>query len=581
MIAQNPTIASCFKRAVSRSGGMEDPVHITLSGHEYSLQVPKDDWPASGQTSHATTAKGTPATSQAHTPVQPTSSLLAAIISVSTGDTLAIGPRLGFLVLPKDPIECQVLLRKQITADGKTLGKASQGLCNNFHHMGEYHSKQMKAMRECQLAGVCDLKAQVTQALSDWREDLSSHQLLLGMVPSTSLYNSVVADLRTKTYEMANKVKQAKVAYVESKKGTLKALEKMKKETLDKLETLSNSAIDRFMDEMATAVYEHFGTSMEAIPFMASAARIVANFHLITFALALQSADLPLDIEFGLSEVELDLFTTLACVIPSLCPLGTTTTLPRPDQLQGDLIGAEEVLAPYNVETDREKAVSSTSNKGVARVSQAPSTFSKSRSATPAFSCEASPSPTKAQVATKGATMTNTFHSNVTTRIIPRYVPPLIGGCWDAEGLKHLQDIFRQHTAPSATASATSATDPWDGQHTSPQETPSKRQKMSFTPCPRDPKTQQVVKTLVASTGYELASGSTLHQVHNVTAQDNPEVIQEPNEDVDVGDDKDVDDDIAYLGTSQLGELQAGTDTTPVLKSKKKKSTKPKTEDKA
>ena len=195
-------------------------------------------------------------------------------------------------------------------------------LCNDFRHMGKYHSKQMKAMRECQLAGICDLKAQVTQALSDWRVDLSSCQLLLGMVPSTSLYNGVVGDLRTKTYEMANKVKQVEVAYMESKKGTLRALEKMKKETLDKLETLSDSAIHRFMDEMAAAVYEHFGTSMESIPFMTSAARIVANFCSITFALALQSADLPLDIELGLSEVELDLFTTLAHIIPSLCPLG-------------------------------------------------------------------------------------------------------------------------------------------------------------------------------------------------------------------------------------------------------------------
>ena len=157
----------------------------------------------------------------------------------------------------------------------------------------------MKAMRECQLAGIWDLKAQVTQALLDWRVNLSSRQHLLGMVPSTSLYNSVVADLRTKTYEMANKVKQAEVTYMESKKGTLKALEKLKKETLDKLDTLSVLAIDQFMDKMATAFYEHFGTSMEAVPFMASAAGIAANFHLITFALALQSADLPLDVEVG------------------------------------------------------------------------------------------------------------------------------------------------------------------------------------------------------------------------------------------------------------------------------------------
>ena len=90
--------------------------------------------------------------------------------------------------------------------------------------MGEYHSQQMKTMQEHQLAGVLKLKTQVIQALSDWRVNLSSHQRLLGTVPSTSLYNSVVVNLRTETYEMANKV-----AYAESKKVTLKALEKMKK----------------------------------------------------------------------------------------------------------------------------------------------------------------------------------------------------------------------------------------------------------------------------------------------------------------------------------------------------------------
>ena len=134
----------------------------------------KDDWLASSQTSCTTMAKGTPATSQAHTPVQPTSSLLAAIPSVSTGGVSAIGPPPGFLILPEDPIEHQAVLREQIRADGKTLGKASQVLCNNFRHMGEYHSKQMKAIQECQLAGIHKLKAQVIQALSDWRVKFSS-----------------------------------------------------------------------------------------------------------------------------------------------------------------------------------------------------------------------------------------------------------------------------------------------------------------------------------------------------------------------------------------------------------------------
>ena len=66
--------------------------------------------------------------------------------------------------------------------DGKTLGKASRVLCTNFHHMGKYHSQQMKAMWECQLAGIHELKTQVIQALWDGRVDLSSRQHLLGTV---------------------------------------------------------------------------------------------------------------------------------------------------------------------------------------------------------------------------------------------------------------------------------------------------------------------------------------------------------------------------------------------------------------
>ena len=469
---------------------MEDPVYVTIPGHEYSLEVSKEDWLASGQTSNTTTAKGTPSTSQTHTEVHHTSSLPTAIPSVSTGSVPSIGPPPGFPTLPEKPVKCQAALREQITADGKTLTKASWVLCTDFHHMGKYHSQQMKTMRECQLSGVHELKTQVIQALSDWRVDLSSHQWLLGMVPSTSLYNSVVADLRIKTYEMANKVKQAEVAYAEGKKLTLRALEQMKKETLDRLETLSDSAIDRFMDEMAAAVYKHFGTSMEAVPFLASAAGIVANFHSITFALALQSADLPLDVEMGLSEMELDQFTTLAQVIPSLCPL-STTTMPPPklDQLQGDLVGAEEVPAPEGKEADKEKAVSSTSNEGTTQTSQAPSSFSRSRSATPTFSCEASPSPTKPQVATKGDMMTNTCCINTMSRFIPKYTPTLLSGCRNAEGLKHLQDIFKQHAACSALGMAPSASNPVSDPCTSPQGTPTKRQKMVAIPNPRDAKT--------------------------------------------------------------------------------------------
>ena len=178
---------------------------------------------------------------------------------------------------------------------------------------------------------------------------------------------------------------------------------------------------------MAAAVYKCFSTSMEAVPFLASAAGIAANFCLITFALALQSTDMPLDVEMGLSEVELDLFTTLAHILPSLCPLDTNTTLPKLDQLLGDLVGAEEILAPEGKEIDKERAMTSTTSEGAARTSRAPSSFSKSRSATPSHSHEASPSPIKSQVAIKGAMPTNTFTSQTTSRFLPKYMPTLMG----------------------------------------------------------------------------------------------------------------------------------------------------------
>ena len=113
-------------------------------------------------------------TLQTHTSVHHTSSLPATIPSVSAEGTQPVGPPPGFPTLPEEPIEHQVALKEQITADGKTLTKASRVLCTNFRHMGKYHSQQMKSTRECQLAGVHQLKTQVIQALSDWRVNLSS-----------------------------------------------------------------------------------------------------------------------------------------------------------------------------------------------------------------------------------------------------------------------------------------------------------------------------------------------------------------------------------------------------------------------
>ena len=100
---------------------------------------------------------------------------------------------------------------------------------------------------------------------------------------------------------MTNAVKQAEANYKESKEPTRKALEKMKKETMDQLDTMSDMTIDRFMDETAAAIYKHFGESIDIVPFLASEAGVAANFCSITFALAIQTTEMPFDIEMGQS----------------------------------------------------------------------------------------------------------------------------------------------------------------------------------------------------------------------------------------------------------------------------------------
>ena len=142
--AQNPTIASHVKTAITPSGVMGKSVNIQLPGYEYAMAVSKDDWPASGQTSSMTTVKGMPSTFRTHTPTQQTSSLLAVIPSTSTVGTQHVGPPPGFPAFHEDPIELQAAIREQITADAKTLSTASRVLCTDFCHMGNYYSKEWK-----------------------------------------------------------------------------------------------------------------------------------------------------------------------------------------------------------------------------------------------------------------------------------------------------------------------------------------------------------------------------------------------------------------------------------------------------
>ena len=108
--------------------------------------------------------KDTPTTSRTNTPTKHTSSLPVVIPSISETQP-PIDPPLGHTTFPEDPLKCQAAIREQITADAKTLSTASCVLCTNFHHMSDYDAKWWRAMRECQLQGVGNLKKSVKNTL--------------------------------------------------------------------------------------------------------------------------------------------------------------------------------------------------------------------------------------------------------------------------------------------------------------------------------------------------------------------------------------------------------------------------------
>ena len=68
---------------------------------------------------------------------------------------------------------------------------------------------------------------------------------------------------------------------------------------------------------------------------------------------------MPEDIQYELSVAELDMFSTLARILPSLCPIpGKSGLPPAPDEGLGDFVGSQTVAGS---DQDKEKVVTSTS----------------------------------------------------------------------------------------------------------------------------------------------------------------------------------------------------------------------------
>ena len=144
----------------------------------YGMPVDFSAFEATSYTIGASTAVGLTArlTSSLPTVIPSTSTAGTQPVGPPPGGPPPIGPPPGFPAFHEDPIQCQAAIREQITADAKTLAAASLMLCTDFRHIGNYYSKQWKAMRECQLQGIHGLKTTVQKALSDWMVDLNSQQ---------------------------------------------------------------------------------------------------------------------------------------------------------------------------------------------------------------------------------------------------------------------------------------------------------------------------------------------------------------------------------------------------------------------
>ena len=144
-IVQNPTIASHLHAAM-KSG--TDPALVTLPGNSDTIMVPKDQWPASRQTSVTTmTTHNAPISSGTGTPQK----MAAAAATSATGSTAIASTshtsQYQFAVKPPPGIhdtsanaeweqeEQQRWVREQIARDAKLLSNVAKVLGTDFVHI--------------------------------------------------------------------------------------------------------------------------------------------------------------------------------------------------------------------------------------------------------------------------------------------------------------------------------------------------------------------------------------------------------------------------------------------------------------
>ena len=343
-------------------------------------------------------------------------------------------------------------------------------------------------------------------------------------------------------FEMASAITTAKEEFEDGRKQALDDVDKIRVRSLNELETMIESAISQFIDDASASVHARFGESMDIVPFIANTAGVASNFLSITQCVVMMLTMMPEDIHYDISTGELDMFTTLTRVLPSLCPLPNKTGLPpKPNEDLGDLVGAQVVTG---TEADKEKTVTSTSADNTGQL-----VSDRSRCGTPVPACESSQPPiTKAtppaapfsigQFLTTGDKKGTLAGSGSTPNLIVN----------DKENVtllrvqSTLKARFNSRDASPASSSVI---------QTSPQGTSLKKQKLSqLTSTPIFDKPRQAVKSYAADKGLEMvtnrATGSAFEEFDTPDDEED-DLLKEDNDD-----DDDDDNEVTYVCTTKL-----------------------------
>ena len=307
--------------------------------------VLKSEWPSSesslSTTTTSTNTRTTPVSSASNTPQKST---VKASASTSTQQQSGSATEPSARADPLDSDEKHQWASALIAEEVKSLSEAARVLNADFVAISSATHTRWRQMRDRRLQEVTSMRKKIQAAMMDWKAQLSARQGLLQTAPSVSVYNGIIEDIRGETFELMSAIDAAKEEFGEGRKQTAEDIAKLRVQFLNELQTMIESAISRFINDASASLYTQFGESSNIVPFLASTAGVASNFRSVTQCVTMMLTLMPEDIQYDVSMAQLDLFSTLAQVLPSLCPMSTKSGLPpKPNEEVGDLVGSQAI----------------------------------------------------------------------------------------------------------------------------------------------------------------------------------------------------------------------------------------------